>query len=643
METPSLPHEVISHILTFLHPSDRKEASLVCRSWYEASQDHQFQKNVTFRFPACASSLGFIRGLACRPRCSLIISHVDDSNLSRQVLEEVRVHLGARLEGLSLPRSCMMESSLLKLLPCLTGLRKLDLNGLDSLFMSGAFLSHEEHRQQVRTVLKNLEELGLSDLRYLSDLTFNRLTGCTQRLRHLALAGCHIAFEFDPYLGCPVGPGSSAMLSLRNLLRLLQDQSSTLCSLDLSRTSITPESLRSLARVPGLHLEELSLSGCKKLTDYSIEQLCRHQRGLYKLDLSGCTELTSRSVLAVAAELKQLRSLSLSHVWRMTEKGLADLMTLPALSSLDLAECIHVSGVELVKGLSSPRPRAQLEKLSLRNCTYIRDICSLAQLLTSSLKELDLTSCVVLKDSSVRAIASYLPGLQVLCLGSCKLITDWGLLGMEEPSDGKEHSKHTQEDTEPSFTRTFGNMGFFQPPRMPFDEKPCLVTDEDLGAFREQEGASLRAIKGLQELDLTGCSKLTDISITQVLRFPVLQRLSLAMLPEISDEGVASVALHCRCLTSLALSGCSRLTDEGLARALPHLHRLQHLQLAYCDGITDRSLSLIVQHCKRLRTLDISTCRDITVTKVDLLQSHLPFLENVHYRSVGGADLILTF
>lgn len=59
-------------------------------------------------------------------------------------------------------------------------------------------------------------------------------------------------------------------------------------------------------------------------------------------------------------------------------------------------------------------------------------------------------------------------------------------------------------------------MGFFQPPRMPFDEKPCLVTDEDLGAFREQEGASLRAIKGLQELDLTGCSKLTDISITQV-------------------------------------------------------------------------------------------------------------------------------
>lgn len=214
--------------------------------------------------------------------------------------------------------------------------------------------------------------MDLSDLRYLSDLTFNRLTGCTLRLRRLALAGCHIAFEFDPYLGCAVGSGSSAMVSLRNLLRLLQDQSSTLRSLDFSRTTITPESLRSLARVPGLHLEELRLSGCNKLTDYSIEQLCKHQKGLLKLDLSGCTELTSRSVLAVAAELKQLRSLSLARVWRMTEKGLANLMALPALSSLDLAECVNVSGAELEKGLSSPQPRAQLEKLSLRNCTYIQ-------------------------------------------------------------------------------------------------------------------------------------------------------------------------------------------------------------------------------------------------------------------------------
>lgn len=106
---------------------------------------------------------------------------------------------------------------------------------------------------QVKSALSGLEELDLSDLRYLSDLTFNRLTGCTPHLRRLSLAGCHIAFEFDPYRGCPAGSveNSSALLSLRNLRRLLTEQRATLVALDLSRTSISPESLRTISQVSG--------------------------------------------------------------------------------------------------------------------------------------------------------------------------------------------------------------------------------------------------------------------------------------------------------------------------------------------------------------------------------------------------------
>lgn len=58
---------------------------------------------------------------------------------------------------------------------------------------------------------------------------------------------------------------------------------------------------------------------------------------------------------------------------------------------------------------------------------------------------------------------------------------------------------------------------------------------------------------------------------------------------------------------------------------------------------TPRSLFLLVQHCNRLRTLDISRCKNISVTTVDLLQSQLPFLENIHYRFIGGVDLTLAF
>lgn len=70
--------------------------------------------------------------------------------MSRAVLLEIGRHMGPRLESLALPGSSVTESSLLALLPHLTVLRRLDLRGLDSLFMSGAFLSRDEQRQQVR-------------------------------------------------------------------------------------------------------------------------------------------------------------------------------------------------------------------------------------------------------------------------------------------------------------------------------------------------------------------------------------------------------------------------------------------------------------------------------------------------------------
>ncbi|XP_051917664.1 F-box/LRR-repeat protein 2 [Hippocampus zosterae] len=644
LETPELPLEIVIYILSFLQTSDRKEASLVCRSWYIASQDLCFQKNVIFCFPASASSLELVRNLGRRSRCSLIIRQLDGFSLSRSLLLEVGLSVGSKLDSLALPGSSVTEASLLALLPRLTSLRRLDLRGLDSLFMSGAFLSRKEHRQQVKSALFGLEELDLSDLRYLSDLTFNRLTGCTPRLRRLSLAGCHIAFEFDPYSGCPVGSVkvSSALLSLRNLRKLLTEQSATLVALDLSRTSITPESLRTIAQVQGLALEELFLQSCKELTDYSVEVMVKHQPGLQKLDISGCTELTSRAVVAIARGLSFLTDLYLSRDWKITETGLADLVSVPSLRSLDLSECLHIGGAEMTKGLSRCHAeRAQLEKLNLRSCTYMRDeaVFSLTQVLGSSLRELDLTSCVNVTDLSVRAIATYLQGLVVLRLGWCKEVTDWGLLGMVEASVCV--LDEDKEDKGPRFTCTFGNMGFFKPPRLPFEERPKLVTPDDLKQFKLQAGASLLALRRLRELNLSACCKLTDSSITQVVRFADLQCLSLSSLPNITDASLLAVARHCRALTSLDLSHCAHISDRGVAQAAPFLHRLQHFSLSACNHITDQSLLLLARHCQRLKTLDVSKCNKMSGITVDHLQSQLPFLENVHCKISGGTDFTL--
>lgn len=155
-------------------------------------------------------------------------------------------------------------------------------------------------------------------------------------------------------------------------------------------------------------------------------------------------------------------------------------------------------------------------------------------------------------------------------------------------------------------------MGFFKPPRLPFEERPKLVTQNDLELFRKQAGASLLALSRLHELDLSACAKLTDSSITQVgqmfqfgaamqniwktqvvtspqvVHYRGLQCLSLSMLPELTDASLASIAWHCRSLTSLDLSHCPGISDCGVAQAAPYLHRLQHLYLSCCNNITDR-------------------------------------------------------
>lgn len=59
-------------------------------------------------------------------------------------------------------------------------------------------------------------------------------------------------------------------------------------------------------------------------------------------------------------------------------------------------------------------------------------------------------------------------------------------------------------------------MGFFKPPRLPFEERPKMVTQNDLDRFRHHPGVSFLALSRLQELDLSACPKLTDSSITEV-------------------------------------------------------------------------------------------------------------------------------
>lgn len=86
------------------------------------------------------------------------------------------------------------------------------------------------------------------------------------------------------------------------------------------------------------------------------------------------------------------------------------------------------------------------------------------------------------------------------------------------------------------------------------------------------------------------CSSVTSSSTPslQVLQFPQLRRLSLSLLPALTDKGLVAVARGCPSLERLALSHCSLLSDEGWAQAAGSWPRLQHLNLSSCSQLTAR-------------------------------------------------------
>uniref|UniRef100_A0A8C5WZ44 F-box domain-containing protein n=1 Tax=Laticauda laticaudata TaxID=8630 RepID=A0A8C5WZ44_LATLA len=252
--------------------------------------------------------------------------------------------------------------------------------------------------------------------------------------------------------------------------------------------------------------------------------------------------------------------------------------------------------VEVIAYILSFLPISDRKEASLVNRTWYfaaqdslrqdSTVLSLAEALSKNLRVLDLSSCVSLSNRSIQAIASSLLLLTVLRLAWCKELTDWGLLGIEEPREECECAK--EKDAGPKFSRNFGNMGFFLPPPQDLERDKMAVINLNQQKAQEQRQTSLNTLTRLQELDLTACGKLTDISIAKVISFPDLRYLSLSLVPNITDTSLLAIARNCRSLEHLSLSHCTSLTDRGFAEAAGSLCRLQHLILSGCNQLTPR-------------------------------------------------------
>lgn len=288
--------------------------------------------------------------------------------------------------------------------------------------MSGLILSKPNDVAKLSKSLVHLKSLNLSNIRYLSDTTLNRITSACQNLQKLHLAGAQIIFHSDKYFT----KSSDAIMTFNNILNVISQKAKQFKSLDFSRTSINDEALASLAAVKDLRLEQLILVGCREMYSTGIGNVARKQTQLKDLDLSQCVDICDGSLYSICEHLHDLRNLNLNKCRQITDASIKNLHMLDRIEKLELASNYTMTSKVLSTGLCKGK-LLKLTHLNLNCCSLINDsfIIQMCKVL-NQLTFLDLGS-TGLTDIGLQFICTYLFKLKSLTLSWCREISDKGI------------------------------------------------------------------------------------------------------------------------------------------------------------------------------------------------------------------------
>lgn len=627
----NLPVEIVTHVMRFLNASDREVASLVCKTWYEASLDPCLHTRTVIKLKASTTAIERMKGLSHRKSPHLVVLFVEGGGNSSWVVTEMARHLGLHLKTLSLCGCDVIEDMFINIVKHCPNLHSLDLSCCNSLFMSGNFLSNCDRRETVTGVLKKLKKLKLNSVRYLSDVLFNRLLDCTPRLECLSLCGCNIAFETDP---CnKENKDSISFLTFTNLKRCFEERSDFLREIDFSNTLVTSQALKELSTIPNLKLKSLILNKCNNLSDKGLVAVANSELPLESLSFTQCSNLTFASVASVTENLHSLRELTFSDMRIMPDAVTASLFSsLPNLCSLSISS-YALTSKGICSGLRDLK-HSSLTKLDLGGCAEVDDdgVRALAEA-GLQLRELSLRSCRSVSDVSVSLIPVAFPELRKLNLSWCTLITDFGVLGLEKDSPSFEPKKkqyHTDR-----FSRSHGELGFFTAPT--FEEKITSIGEKELEKAIEARGCKgLTQLSRLEYLDLSNCPHLTDLSFEKGLSFPNLRNFQLAFCRNLTDNGLKALANSNPNLEVLNLSHCHLITNDSLTVLVSSIKTLIELNLTACNKLGNKSLEIIAENCRRLKSINLSMCGMISVGAIKRLQQSIPTLQTVEFGHTGS-------
>ena len=329
-------------------------------------------------------------------------------------------------------------------------------------------------------------------------------------------------------------------------------------------------------------IERLTLTGCSKLTDYSLVHMVTNNRSLLALDVTAIDGVTDKTMDAVAANCYRLQGLNITHCRKISDDSLINIArNCRHLKRLKFNECRQLTAKSIIE--------------FARHC--------------KQLLEIDLHGCLQIEDDAVTAMISEGPNLRELRLAHCQRITDSAFLNLP-------------------FEHTYDTLRIL-------DLSDCGEL-QDNGVIK-----IITAAPRLRNLVLAKCRQITDRAIMAITKLGKnLHYIHLGHCARITDTGVTQLVRICTRIRYIDLACCTNLTDASVTQ-LAHLPKLKRIGLVKCNNITDRSIHALAKpkpaeiprgapQPSSLERVHLSYCTQLTV-HVSCLTHSVYIIQLIHH------------
>ncbi|PYI30344.1 F-box domain protein [Aspergillus indologenus CBS 114.80] len=363
--------------------------------------------------------------------------------------------------------------------------------------------------------------------------------------------------------------------------------------------------------------------------------------------------LTPREIVRCSAVSKAWNKMCYDgQLWREVDttdyyrdipsEGLVKLMTSggPFVRDLNLRGCVQLKDQWRTDGERITDLCRNVVNFSLEGCRVDKSTIHYFLLRNPRLEYINLSGLLTVTNSAMKIIAQSCPQLEILNVSWCTGVDTSGLKKVVIACP-------KLRDLRASEIRGFDDVEF----AAELFERNTLdrliisrtdLTDESLKALMHGIDPEIDVLldrpivppRRLKHLDIHQCPDLTDQGVKSLAwNVPNLQGLQLSHCSELTDDSVIPIIQTTPCLTHLELEELTRLSNHTLIELAksPCAPRLEHLNISYCELLGDQGTLPVMKNCLSLRSVEMDNTRvsDLTLMEASLRVRKRGYGENL--------------